>query len=130
MPETITVWAVRLERGPLRETKGTLTLEADALVFRSADGSTDQRIPFADLRKTRRVVGSPVLIVAESANGEVVRTAFYFIQPPPLEPAGRTSRRKNRRQGATYLGSYNRTKKREIQEWERALRIAAQAARE
>ncbi len=111
----------------MRETRGTLVLEADALVFRPEDGA-ERRIAFPDIRRARRLVGSPVLMVVHAEDGVAARTAFYFVQPPPLEPAGRTSRRRNRRQSMSYLGSSNRELKETLKDWERAVGEAARRA--
>ena len=141
MPEAVTVWAVQLRSGLTRERKGTLSLEADALAFAADDGS-GVRIAFEDVRKARRLRGSPVLLVAHEIDGRTERTAFYFAQPPPLEaftgerperPSplafGRGGRRKARRQNVSYLGTWNRELKAAVAEWERAVREAVRDGR-
>lgn len=128
MGEETTVWAVRLKRGLAKEAKGTLELQPDALVFTAADGQSHQRIELSDIRRSRKVVASPILMIEHIVGGAEARTAFYFAQPPPLEPSGRTSMRKTRRIGATYLGTSNRQLKDEVIGWERAVREAVQAA--
>lgn len=129
MGEEATVWAVRLKRGLAKETKGTLALKPDALVFTAADGQSHQRIELSDIRRARKVVASPILMIEHIVEGAEERTAFYFAQPPPLEPSGRTSMRKTRRLGAAYLGTSNRQMKDKVSRWERAVREAAVAAR-
>ncbi len=148
MIEAATVWAVQLRRGAARETKGSLAIEANALVFRASDGSGDYRIPLSDVLKARRVLGSPILIVHYAAHGRRAQTAFYFVQPPPLEPPssatavslrsaaplsfspfGRMTKRKARKVNVGYLSNENRTKKEQVKQWERAVREAAVAAR-
>ena len=142
MPEAVTVWAVQLRSGLTRERKGTLSLEADALAFAADDGSGRVRIAFEDVRKARRLRGSPVLLVAHEIDGRTERTAFYFAQPPPLEafvgerperPSplafGRGGRRKARRQNVSYLGTWNRELKAAVAEWERAVREAVRDGR-
>ncbi|HZD80328.1 MAG TPA: hypothetical protein VE646_09855 [Actinomycetota bacterium] len=142
MPEPITVWAVELGRSP-NDRKGTLTLREDGLHFEPGDGSREISIALAELRKVRRLRGSPVLMVAHLEEGRIRRTAFYFVQPPPLEPSrdqppervpnlfssmGKHSRRRIRRDNAGYLGLWNREKKRAVAEWADAVRAAAETA--
>jgi hypothetical protein len=139
MPEPVRVWAVEL--GPetaLDERKGTLALEADALVFTPAvEGRPGIRIPLEEIAKVRRLRGSPVLMVARRLEGTTRRTAFYFAQPPPLgvmlgrqedRRAGlaalRNPKRRARRENVTYLGLVNRDTKPALAEWARAIRAA------
>ena len=138
MPEAVTVWVVELSPGlAVQDRRGTLSLQPDAIAFVASDGSQDLRIPLAQVRKARRLRGSPVLVVAHDDGGRTVRTAFYFVQPPPLEdfrgeglerpaPLGfrKSSRRRARRQNIGYLGTWNRQLKADIEEWERAIRHA------
>jgi hypothetical protein len=138
MPEAVTVWMVELSPGLAQERRGILSLQPDAIVFEAIDGSEDLRIPLAHVRRARRLRGSPVLLVAHDAGGRSARTAFYFVQPPPLEdfrgegeperpaPLGfrKSSRRRARRQNIGYLGMWNRQLKVDIEEWERAIRDA------
>jgi hypothetical protein len=133
MPEAVTVWMVELSPGLAQERKGILSLQPDAIVFEAADGSEDLRIPLAHVRRARRLRGSPVLLVAHNAGGRAARTAFYFVQPPPLTddqaqperpaPLGfrKSSRRRARRQNIGYLGMWNRQLKADIEEWEHAI---------
>ncbi len=130
------VWAVELiHEAPLEEVEGSLALETDALVFSPKGGSrTTRRIDLASIRKVKRLRGSPVLMVVRDQRGMPARTAFYFVQPPPLdrprsERQGfggfpRNPQRKARRQNAGYFGVWNQEKKALIREWERAVRRA------
>jgi len=143
MPEPMTVWVVELSPGvAAQDRKGTLSLQPDVIAFVPSDGSEDLRIPLAQVRKARRLRGSPVLVVAHEAGGRAVRTAFYFVQPPPLEdfqgedherpaPLGfrKSSRRRARRQNIGYLGTWNRQLKADIEEWEGAIRDAVSERR-
>jgi hypothetical protein len=143
MPHAVTVWAVALRPGDLQERRGTLELEPDDLLFTAADGSAPVRIPLRDIRRVRRLRGSPVLVVAHQTEGGKDRTAFYFAQPPPLEPvrteetelhpslfgSTRSSKRKARRQNAAYLGTWNREMKEDIRDWERAIKRAIEGRR-
>ena len=144
MPEIARVWAVDLGEGSsLEELQGELSLERDRLRFTSSgtesDGGLD--ISLRDVVKARRLRGSPVLLVVHQRQGMLVRTAFYFVQPPSLTAFRegqadratlatlRNPRRKARRQNVGYLGVMNRTKKAQVAEWERAVRAAKGAAR-
>lgn len=92
MPEPVTVWKVVLRRGDVREREGTLRLDDDALVFEEPATASQQRMTYPTIRSVKRLRGSPVLMIAHDEGGEVVRIAFYFAQPPPLElPAGATA---------------------------------------
>ena len=124
MLDPATVWAIELGRGVQTETQGSLSLEADAIVFTATGGHGPRRIALAQVRKARRVLGSPILVVEHVEGGERRHTAFYFSQPPPLEPAGRTTTRKLRRQNVGYLGTTNRQKKEVVRRWETAVREA------
>ena len=143
MPAPITVWAVDLGRGSsLEEVKGSLSLSSDALIFTPRDETRpERRFGLAEITKIRRLRGSPVLVVLRQGEGrEPLRTAFYFVQPPPLERPnddtrptplgiGRNTKRKVRRQNVNYLGLWNKEKKAVLVEWERQLRGAVSAAR-
>lgn len=143
MPAAVTVWAVELGRGP-EDRKGLLSLEADALRFEAAEGSSRIVIPFAQLHKVKRLHGSPVLMTVHREEGRIMRTAFYFVQPPPLDPTKsrrpeqppnafsamtRPSKRKRKRENAGYLGLWNREKKQLVADWADAIRSAAAARR-
>ena len=140
MPEPTTVWMVRLRKGEMAERKGLLTLDVEGVVFREA-GSLDQvrTFRFDELRRARRVRGSPILIVTHTDDRGAVDTAFYFTEPPPLEPSepftlsggtgsvGRplnpfaamrkTSKRRHMKDNVRYLTARSGNKKAEIQEW-------------
>jgi hypothetical protein len=130
MPEPTRVWMVRLGRNTLQEVPGSIAIDGTDLVFEAEDGSFERRLAFTTIRKAKRVRGSPVLIIAQ----EEGQTAFYFTQPPPLEPApasgerdrlsplsqlrgGRRSKRKHVRTNATYLSASNVSKKEEVKAW-------------
>jgi hypothetical protein len=122
------VWAVRLG-GLQREVKGFITLEDDALVFESADGSPGDRIPLRDLRRAKRIRGSPVLVIHYETESEDARAAFYFSKPPPVDPPG-VKKRRARRQAVHYLEMANVEIKEEVKAWERAVRDAMRSAKE
>jgi hypothetical protein len=133
------VWAVELAKGvEPDEIKGTLELSETALLFTPLDETrTGLRIALTDIRKVRRLRGSPVLMVERTMPAGSRRTAFYFAQPPPLNallgtrperPSGlaafRSPKRKARRDNVNYLGLTNREKKQTLAEWVRAVREA------
>jgi hypothetical protein len=137
MPEPVTVWAVDLLREPKKDREGRLSLEAEHLVFEPRTGGTALRIPVGSIRRARRLRGSPVLLVAHDRDGHRLETAFYFVQPPPLDPVigrsnerptpfsfGRSSKRRARRENVGYLGLSNRGNRERIDRWARAVNDA------
>lgn len=141
MPEATTVWMVRLGRGLVEDdVRGTLVLEHDAIVFTEARSGIEHRIPIHTMQQPKRVKGSPILMIAHSADGASRRVAFYFSQPPPLQPPEpgstalpesdlggrpmgafgafrRTSKRRHMRTNLTYLTTANAGYKQVIEEW-------------
>jgi len=144
MPETTRVWAVELTKGdPSREIEGRLSLDAQDLRFEpAAEGRPTLTLPLDRIAQVRRLRGSPVLMVVCQQPEREIRTAFYFVQPPPLAaftepvsesripmPTLRNPKRKARRDNVGYLGLMNREKKAELVEWVRAVRAAVASAR-
>lgn len=141
MLEEVTVWMVRLDRGQAgADIQGTLVLGDDAVVFTDSHSSTQTRFPLAELRKPKRVRGSPILMLIDQTEAGIRRTAFYFSQPPPLRPpepgttslpgAGfnsrpmgpfgafrRTSKRRHMRTNIGYLTTMNTNHKPVIDAW-------------
>lgn len=141
MPEATTVWMVRLNRELVEnDVRGTLVLDPEAVVFTEARSGIEHRIPIQAMQQPKRVKGSPILMIAHTADGEVRRVAFYFSQPPPLRPPepgstalpeagseGRpmgafgafrhTSKRRHMRTNLSYLTTTNASYKRTIEEW-------------
>jgi hypothetical protein len=138
--EPATVWMVKLRRGDLTDIKGTLQLDGDAVRFTEGKSGIDHRFAYADVRRARRVRGSPILILAHGSELGTVETAFYFSQPPPLKPAApggpvaptstatgrplgpfgamrRTSKRRHMRENVRYLTVQSGGKKPLIQAW-------------
>ena len=119
------------------EIKGSIRLTDDALEFEHAETASVSRFPYALSRRAKRLRGSPVLMLDWTNDGERRRTAFYFVQPPPLRPAegdlarsgpgGRSpspvtlmrggSRRKHTRTNAAYLTTQGTTLKQSVQRW-------------
>ncbi len=144
--EPVTVWMVHLGVGVKSpEIRGTLTLGASGLEFVEKRTGADIRFDFASIRRARRIRGSPVLLVDWRKDGEDRRTAFYFSQPPPLEPTPRApsveppgplgafsrtrpSKRQVARMNLGYLRSTSVRNKQTLREWERAVRERASGA--
>jgi hypothetical protein len=117
------VWAVRISVST-EDAEGTLSLETDHLIFSIEEGTL--RIPLAEVTKVRRVRGSPVLMVDQMREGrDPARFAFFFVKPPPLEPEGRTSKRRTRRKSTAYLSTQNQNKKDLVKAWEEAVKKGA-----
>jgi hypothetical protein len=144
VPAFVTVWAVELSRGAsLEERKGTLSVSQDAVVFApKKEEASPLRIPFGHVAKVKRLRGSPVLVLEHGHSGRPTQTAFYFVQPPPIEPPEgsvtlrptpfsfrRSGKRRVRRQNVSYLGAWNREKKAQLREWEEEIRERVALAR-
>ncbi|MGZ8631178.1 MAG: hypothetical protein ACXWZF_09465 [Actinomycetota bacterium] len=137
MVEPVTVWRVQLRRGEVGDREGTLSLDAEALVFEDRATGELTHLRFVEIRSARRVRGSPILVVSHDGDGERAQTAFYFSQPPPLEapssgssgttsmgrPVGpfaavrRTSKRRHQRENVKYLATKAGGTKATIQAW-------------
>jgi hypothetical protein len=121
-----TVWMVSAKTG-VSGRKGTLSLEADSVVFRPASTAFgDTIIPLRRLRKARRVRGSPVLEVHAALPDQPAVIAFYFVPPPDLSPPDdlriRFLPKRTARKGAiTELRQGNLRKKAEIGAWAEAI---------
>jgi hypothetical protein len=150
MPGPTTVWMVHLARGESPDgVRGTLTLESDSVVFTDRDLRT-LRFHRSGIRRAKRLRGSPILQLDWTDGAVPRRTAFYFVQPPPLatdpnsaslptsprsdRPLGglgatrRTSKRRQMRTNASYLQVYGGDERAHIQSW--ANEIAKLLARE
>ena len=127
--EGTTVWRVRLGRdAPQQDTKGLLSLHDDGIVFLAEHGGR-YLIEFAQVRKVKRVLGSPVLMVYHRDGSDQAETAFYFAKPPPLTLPNRRgveSKRKARKAGVHYLGRANPGRKDEIRGWVERIDAATQ----
>jgi hypothetical protein len=141
MPEAAIVWMVRLDLGLVEDdVRGTLELDPEAIVFTEARSGIEHRIPIQAMQPPKRVKGSPILMIAHTADGDLRRVAFYFSQPPPLRPPEpgsttlregdlgappmgalgafrRTSKRRHQRTNLTYLTTANTGYKETIQGW-------------
>ena len=139
MPEPTAVWMVHLSRGASPSgTQGTLTIEDGFLVFKDSNlGAV--RFHRSAIRRVKRLRGSPVLQLEWLEGTTLRRTAFYFVEPPPLitdrnapplppssgsvRPSGgfgairRSSRRRQMRTNAGYLQTSAVDKRGQIQDW-------------
>jgi hypothetical protein len=116
---SVTVWMVELGGGrPPTDTRGRLSIEEEALVFEAHETASRMAIPFADAHRAKRLRLSPVLLLRWREASRDRQTAFYFVQPPPLEPPEQPvsvtppgpfemlrgpSKRRQRRQNANFL---------------------------
>jgi hypothetical protein len=92
MVEPTEVWMVHLGVGRKpAEIRGTLTLGDRGLEFVARKTGIDHRFDYDAIRRVKRIRGSPVLLVDWRQGDEERKTAFYFSQPPPLEPAPRSA---------------------------------------
>ena len=140
MLEPVNVWLVPLGRNNQEEVAGRLSLEPRALIF-DMDAGGAETLALAEIRKVGRVHGSPILMLTHLADGEVLRTAFYFSKPPPIptrrsvsasaehQPGAaglirRSGKRRDQRANAGYLTGANVKKKELVVEWTVAIRRA------
>lgn len=145
MPEPVNVWLVPLGRNNQEEVPGRLSLEPVALIF-DIDAGGGETLLLTQIKKVGRVHGSPILMLTHLAEGEVLRTAFYFSKPPPVpsrrsasatadRPAGltgalrRSGKRRDQRANAGYLTGSNIKKKELVVEWTVAVRQAVRQAK-
>jgi hypothetical protein len=124
-----TVWMVSAKTG-VTGRKGTLSLEADSVVFRPASTAFgDTIIPLEGLRKVRRVRGSPVLELRVALPDQPPMIAFYFVPPPDLNPPDDLRirllpKRTARKDAIAELRQGNFRKKAEIGAWAEAIERA------
>lgn len=120
-------------RTGLNGLKGKLSLEDRELVFRPETNRTGEtRFSLGEIRKARRVRGSPILEIALSGSRREVAIApspigFYFIKPPSLDETQVSTvlrRRTVRKRALTTLRMANATKKNEVIGWVEAIRRA------
>jgi hypothetical protein len=109
--------------------KGQLSLESADVVFRpEAKGTGDWVFKRSEIRRVRRVMGSPILeLRLDRPQGPPV-VGFYFVRPPSLEApkdAHLVRRRAVRRTALIELRRANLLKKNEVAGWARAIREAA-----
>jgi hypothetical protein len=85
--EPTEVWMVHLRTGDKpAEIRGTLSMGDGGLMFAERKTGADLVFAFDAIDRAKRIRGSPVLLIDWLHEGAKRRTAFYFSQPPPLEP--------------------------------------------
>jgi hypothetical protein len=139
--EPVTVWMVHLGLGDGKkpaEVRGTLSLGDEGLEFVERKSGADVRFDYTSIHRAKRLRGSPVLLVDWRKGEEHRKTAFYFSQPPPLEPVPRTasieprgplgpftratpSKRQVARMNLGYLHSTSAVQKDVVKAWARAV---------
>jgi hypothetical protein len=140
MVEETVVWMVPLAQGNSAEHRGMLTLETPNLIF--TDPDTERvSVPLAEIRKAKRVRGSPIMVLTIGDGPARREIAFYFAPPPPLKAQPRPldrprltpfggvrdsdkTTKKIMRTNVSYLHQANASKKAEIEEWLTAIREA------
>jgi len=141
MDDQAVVWMVPLVQGSSEEHRGVLTLEAPDLVFTDRRDTERLAIPLADIRKAKRVRGSPIMVLTLGDGPARREVAFYFAPPPPLKSQPRPldrprlapfggvrdadkTTKKVMRTNVSYLHQANASKKAEIESWLKAIREA------
>jgi hypothetical protein len=137
--EPTDVWMVHLGQKKPLEVRGILTLGENGLEFVERKTGADVRFEYRSIRKAKRIRGSPVLMVDWRKDDEDRKTAFYFSQPPPLEPMPRSptiepprgplgpftratpSKRQVARMNLGYLRSTSATKRSVVRAWAEAV---------
>ena len=126
------------QRKPL-EVRGILTLGEEGLEFVERKTGADVRFEYGAIRRAKRIRGSPVLMLDWRKENKDRKTAFYFSQPPPLEPMPRSptiepprgplgpftratpSKRQVARMNLGYLRSTSAAKKEAVRAWAEAV---------
>jgi hypothetical protein len=123
------VWISRLGTHQ-NELEGTLTLTPTHLKFDHRRGEQHEHIPLTAIRKVRRPVGSPVLLVEYEKGAEPVRLAFFFAQPPPVETdASQLRSRRKRSDNAGFMWQQTGNVAAVVRQWRTAIRDAVREAR-
>lgn len=122
----------------LHEVRGTMRMDDGGVAFVDGENERHVLIPFGTIRRVRRVLGSPVLVVGWGDQDGSRDTAFYFVKPPPMrsKTAGSSSERvapdgqrpsptiprerpkhRERRHNIGYLTASSKQTRATIQEW-------------
>jgi hypothetical protein len=140
--EPLRVWKVELASGlAAHDVAGKLRLADDAVVFVPTEGAGEAPIPFASMRRVKRLRLTAVLLIRWVDDREVRETAFYLTKPPPLHRSTkaetetavglgriiRYGKRTQQRRNSAYLAEVGTLMKPTLKEWVRELdtRIAA-----
>jgi hypothetical protein len=125
-PESV-VWMVNARTG-LQGRQGRLRLAGTRLVFEPRSNSFgDTVLQVAEIKKVRRVRGSPVLEVSVDRPDFPELTGFYFVKPPDLRENEAGSflpffgRRRARKSSLNVLRGANVRTRDEIEDWVRAI---------
>jgi hypothetical protein len=123
------VWISRLGTGQ-SEVEGSLGLTATELRFEHRRGADHEHVPLTAVRKVKRPVGSPVLYVEYERGGELVRLAFFFAQPPPIDQdASRMRARRKRSDNAGFMWQQSGNVAAVVRSWRDAIRAAVKRAK-
>ena len=129
--EPTTVWAVRLGEYT-DEVRGKLVLdeEESQLSFLHDKETKTAHISLGSIRRIRRILGSPVLVVDFAVDDEMGRMAFFFAQPPPVQHATLVGRgRRRKRENIQFLMGENAARSADVKRWRNAVHKAVREAR-
>jgi hypothetical protein len=124
------VWISRLGTAE-GELEGTLAITDTELRFDHRRGSRHERIPLTAIRKVKRPVGSPLLYVEyDDRDGMLVRLAFFFAQPPPIDTeASKMRARRKRSDNAGFMWQQSGNVAFVVKAWRDAIRAAVKRAK-
>ncbi len=123
------VWLSRLGM-PGGDIEGTLRLTATHLRFEHRRGADHEVVPLTAVRRVKRPVGSPVLYVEYTRDAELVRLAFFFAQPPPIdEDVSKVRARRKRSDNAGFMWQQSGDVAAVVRSWRNAIREAVKRAR-
>ncbi|HXJ64162.1 MAG TPA: hypothetical protein VNN79_10445 [Actinomycetota bacterium] len=124
------VWISRLGTAE-SELEGTLALTPTELRFDHRRGSRHERVPLTAIRKVKRPVGSPLLYVEyDDRDGELVRLAFFFAQPPPIDTdVSKMRARRKRSDNAGFMWQQSGNVAFVVKAWRDAIRTAVKRAK-
>jgi hypothetical protein len=124
------VWLSRLGTGQ-GEIEGTLGLTATHLRFDHRRGTLHEHIPLDAIRKVKRPLGSPLVLVEYVRDDHPVRVVFFFAQPPPFDQTSSSQMRgrRTRSDNAGYMWQQSGNVAVLARSWRDAIRRAAKRAR-
>jgi len=129
-PATVArVWLSRLG-GLGGEIEGSLSLTPTHLRFDHRRGVDHEHVPLTAIKKVKRPVGSSLLFVEYEKEGEPVRLAFFFAQPPPAtgEDVSQLRSRRKRSDNAGFMWQQAGNVAGLIRAWRNAVRDAVKRA--
>jgi len=121
-PKRTIVWLISA-RTTRDGVKGALTMTPEGLLFGPTSGAPETLFRHEEVRRAHRVRTSPVLELKLSADHPRL-VGLYFIEPPPLKPAGPQllGKRRARRQAVTTLLGSNASRRDIIDGWVQRIR--------